>query len=183
MSQYFPKPPVRYSNYATKTDLSYFKGKNYFDEDGAQNYLVFQSTLKYLTLNDNNKYITKWKSKGLSNEDLEFVYASRAIITPEINYNENKLWLNFIGSILHQKKITYNHKNVVNLYVVYEITKFRFDNNPILTNALFGAVRVTKNANINKYKYSGYGIGFDSQRFYIRPSGGIRIWSRYEFIN
>ena len=27
MGQYFPKPPVRYSNYATKTDLSYFKGK------------------------------------------------------------------------------------------------------------------------------------------------------------
>ena len=67
--------------------------------------------------------------------------------------------------------------------MVYEITKFRFDNNPILTNALFGAVRVTKNANINKYKYSGYRIGFDSQRFYNRPSGGIRIWSRYEFIN
>ena len=41
MSQCFPKPPVRYSNYAAKTDLSYFKGKIYFDEDGAQNYLVF----------------------------------------------------------------------------------------------------------------------------------------------
>ena len=61
MSQYFPKPPVRYSNYATKNDLSYFKGKSYFDEDGAQNYLVFQSTLKYLTLNDDNKYITNLK--------------------------------------------------------------------------------------------------------------------------
>ena len=35
MSQYFPKPPVRYSNYAAKTDLSYFEGKNYFDEDDA----------------------------------------------------------------------------------------------------------------------------------------------------
>ena len=100
MNQYFPKPPVRYSNYTTKTDLSYFEGKSYFDEDGTQNYLVFQSTLKYLTLNDSNKYIKKWKSKGLSNKDLEFVYASRTIITPEINYNENKLRLNFRGSIL-----------------------------------------------------------------------------------
>ena len=132
MRQYFPKPPVRYSNYATKTALSYFKGRNYFDEDGAQNYLVFQSTLKYLTIDD--KCITKWKSKGLSNGDLEFIYSSIVIITPEIKYNENKLRLeDFRGSILQQKKITYNYKKVVNLYMVYEITKFRFNNNLILT--------------------------------------------------
>ena len=68
MSQYFPKPPVRYSNYATKHDLNYFKVKNYFDEDGAQNYLVFQSMLEHFTLDD--KWITKCKSKGLSNENL-----------------------------------------------------------------------------------------------------------------
>ena len=154
MSQYFPKPPVRYSNYGTKTDLSYFKGKNYFDEDGAQNYLIFQSTLKYLTLNDDdddddsNKYITKWKSKGLSNEGLKVVSTPDNILSPEINYNENKIRLNFSGSILKQKIVTYNHKKVVNLYVVYEITKFHYNNNPILTNALFGAVRIAKNADI-----------------------------------
>ena len=68
MSQYFPKPPVRYSNYATKTYLSYFRGKSYFDDDGVQNYLIFQSMLKYFTLD--HKWITKWKSKGLSNENL-----------------------------------------------------------------------------------------------------------------
>ena len=102
MSQYFPKPPARYSNYATKNDLSYFKVKNYFDDDGAQNYLVFQSILKYLTLDD--KWVTKRKSRELSNEDLEFVYSSIAIIAPEINYNKNKLRLDFRGSILQQKK-------------------------------------------------------------------------------
>ena len=30
-----------------------------------------------------------------------------------------------------------------------------------LENCLFGAVSLTKNADIDKYKYSGYGIGFD----------------------
>ena len=83
MSQHFPKPLVRYSNYATKTDLSYFKGKNYFDEDGAQNYLVFQSTLKYLTLDD--KGVTKWKSKGLSSENLEVISTSNNSLSPSIN--------------------------------------------------------------------------------------------------
>ena len=34
-------------------DLGYFIGKNHFDEDGVQNYLVFESILKYFTLNSN----------------------------------------------------------------------------------------------------------------------------------
>ena len=29
-------------------DSSYFRGKNCFEEDGAQNYLVFQAMYKYL---------------------------------------------------------------------------------------------------------------------------------------
>ena len=32
---------------------------------------------------------------------------------------------------------------------------------PTLKNCLFGAVTLTKNADIDKYGYSGYGIGFD----------------------
>ena len=31
---------------------------------------------------------------------------------------------------------------------------------PTLGNSLFGAVKSVKNADIDKYKYSGYGIGF-----------------------
>ena len=111
--------------------------------------------------------------KGLSNKNLEVVSTSDNPLSPEINYDENKIRLNFRGSILQQKITTYNHKKIVNLYMVYEITKFRYNNNPILTNALFGAVRITKNVNIKKYNYSGYGIGFDSQGFYNHPSGGI----------
>ena len=44
-------------------DLGYFIGKTYFDEDSAQNYLVFYSILKYFTLN--RTWITKWKSKAV----------------------------------------------------------------------------------------------------------------------
>ena len=36
---------------------------------------------------------------------------------------------------------------------------------------MFGLVRLTKNADINKYKYSGYGIGFDRHGFFYHPSG------------
>ena len=40
-------------------------------------------------------------------------------------------------------------------------------------NFLFGAVKVTKNADISKYKYFGYGIGFDGKGVFSRPSGGF----------
>ena len=36
----------------------------------------------------------------------------------------------------------------------------------------FGAVSLTKNTDIDKNKYSGYGIGFDSHGFFSHPSGG-----------
>ena len=59
-------------------------------------------------------------------------------------------------------KITYNHGTIVNIYIVYETNKkFNISSYPILENCLFGAVSLTKNPDIDKYKYSGHGIGFD----------------------
>ena len=152
-------------------DIGYFIGKSHFDEDGAQNYLVFQSILEYFMLNSN--WITKSKSKGLSNKSLEVVSTSSNTLTPSITYYGDKARLKFTGSVLQQKTITYSHKKNVNLYVVYEITNFHGVNNyPTLTNALFGAVELTKNTDIDKYKYFRYGIGFDGKVFYSHPNGG-----------
>ena len=41
-----------------------------------------------------------------------------------------------------------------------------------LENCLFGAVSLTKNADIDKYKYSGYGIGFDRHGSFSFPGTG-----------
>ena len=35
-----------------------------------------------------------------------------------------------------------------------------------LENCLFGAVRLTKHVDVDPYKYSGYGIGFERKGFY-----------------
>ena len=35
-----------------KFDVAYFRGKNYFEEDGTQNYLVFQGAYKYFEVVD-----------------------------------------------------------------------------------------------------------------------------------
>ena len=51
---------------------------------------------------------------------------------------------------------------MVNICIVYEISKnFNISSYQTLENCLFGAVSLTKNADFDKYKYSGYGIGFD----------------------
>ena len=127
--------------------------------------------MKYSTLNSN--WITKRKSKGLSNENLEVVSITSNTLTPSVNYYWDKVRLRFIGSVLHQKTVTYSHKKVVNIYVVYEITNFpNIDSYPTLGNALFGAVKLTENTDIDKYRYFGYGIGFDGKGFYSHPSGG-----------
>ena len=52
-------------------DVSYFIGKNHFEEDGTENYLVFQPLNKYFKLNANTDYVLSWKSKGLSSESIK----------------------------------------------------------------------------------------------------------------
>ena len=42
-----------------------------------------------------------------------------------------------------------------------------------LRNVLFGAVRLVRNADISKYKYSRYGIGFDNHGTLSMPGGGF----------
>ena len=49
-------------------DSSYFIGKSHFEEDGVQNYLVFQPIIRYFKVIANTKYILSWQSKGLSDE-------------------------------------------------------------------------------------------------------------------
>ena len=55
----------------------------------------------------------------------------------------------------------YNHGKVVNISFIYEtVGSSRNDNYPTLQNTLFGAIKLTKNADVDKYGHSGYGIRF-----------------------
>ena len=67
--------------------------------------------------------------------------------------------IKFNGSFINRLPPTMPHKNVVNIYIVYEITSdYKDINYPTLENCLFGSVKLTKNADIDKYRYFGYGI-------------------------
>ena len=71
-----------------------------------------------------------------------------------------KINVRFSGNLLKQPKIYYNHGKVINVYATYKLRN-RTVNNPDCTvqNAFFGAA---KDINTNHYKYSGYGIWYDS---------------------
>ena len=61
-----------------------------------------------------------------------------------------------------------------NIYIFYEPgASTSHDNDPTLKNCLFGAGTLTKNTDVDKYKYSGYGIGFDRRSSFSFPSGGF----------
>ena len=48
-------------------------------------------------------------------------------------------------------------------HILKKITDHNHDKYITTPDCLFGAVKLTKNADVNKYKFSGYGSGFDSR--------------------
>ena len=88
-------------------------------------------------------------------------------------YDNARIRLNFRGDLLKQDKVTYNHGLIVDIYVVYRLIPVINNSDVTLESCLFGAVKLTKNTDIDKYKYSRYGIGFDSKGSFSHPSGGF----------
>ena len=62
----------------------------------------------------------------------------------------------------------------MNIYIVYDLKSNLNTFDPTWGNCLFRAVKLTKNSDIDKNKYSGCGTGFDAKGTFSFPSGGIR---------
>ena len=82
---------------------------------------------------------------------------------PDMNFNEHCLIKNNISI----------PKKVINLYISYSLSPQlkSLNTNFTLGNNLFGSLRLTKNADPNKYKNTGYGIGFDSRSGFLFTDG------------
>ena len=78
-------------------DSSYFIGKSHFEEDGTQNYLVFQPINKYFKVITNTNYFSSWKSKWLSTELIKSPTTSDNSLTPALIYHGTKTRVKFIG--------------------------------------------------------------------------------------
>ena len=132
------------------------------------------------------------KSKDLSDERINSIAISNYSITSKLSYYIKKIRVEFNGSCWKKDKITYIYGKTVNVYIVYEVSKtFNVSSYPTVENCLLGAVSLTKNNYIDKYKYPGYGTGFDRKAEFSVGNGfgrncgrhGVdRFWSTYEFL-
>ena len=151
-------------------DLGYFMGKSDFEEDRTQNYLVFQPVARYIeTVHAKNiNYVLSWKSKRLSDKKIDSIKTTDYMLNPHFDvYNMDKVRIKFNGSFLNWFPPTLLPAGIVNVDIVYEITdNLNVSSYPTLENCLFRSVKLTRSADIDKYEYSGYGIGFEKKGSY-----------------
>ena len=142
--------------------------------NGAENYLVFTPAKKYIKYVCGTNQIDSWKSNGISEESIENVTKSDSNfaltfvdhhLLPDITFNGHRL-IKINISI---------PKKVINLYSSYTLTPWLRNLNTdfTLNNCLFGSVKLTKNADPDKYKYRGYGIGFESRSEFSFTDGNM----------
>ena len=89
-------------------DLSYFKNKRHFEEDGIQNCFLFQPMYRYFKrvagVRSSN-YVYIWKSKELTGEKINSITTSNYSITPELSYYDTKTRIRFTGSCSSKIKL------------------------------------------------------------------------------
>ena len=113
----------------------------------------------------NTNKVTVWKSKGLSDENIKPPSTSNNSFNLGINYTDStKIQVKFDGTCLKQEKLMFTHKKLVNMDILYE------------TNLLpFTVGKLTIKADLNKYTYSGCGIGFDAGGSFPSSNGSSRF--------
>ena len=104
-------------------DSSCFIGKSHFEEDGTQNYLVFQPINSYFKVITNSYYVSSWKSKGLSAKNIKPPTCVDSL-TPALSFYGTETRVKLTGSCLKQPKVSYTHNTIVNIYIVYELGAF-----------------------------------------------------------
>ena len=141
-------------------DSIYFVGKSYFKTDGTQNCLVFQPLYRYFKSVVNSNYVIEFKSKETSDESIKSPSSPHNFSHPSLNYLGTKTRVGFSGSYLKQDIHSWRHSK--HLHCLWDKEKLQHKELSIIRkHCLFYAVTLTKNFNIDNYKYSEYDVGFD----------------------
>ena len=75
------------------------------------------------------------------NESIQTPSTPNNFLNPLLDYVSTKIRVKFSESCIKQDKATYNHGTIVNIYIVYEISKnYNISSYKTLENGLFGAV-------------------------------------------
>ena len=112
---------------------------------------------------------------GLSVEVIKPRTTSNISLAPTLSYFGNKIEVKLDGIWLKQDKIIFSHGKTVNIYNLYKIKLQNYVGNSdlVLGNSLFGAVRLIKNADVDKYKYSGCAMKFDAKETFSFLTDGF----------
>ena len=142
--------------------FSILNGGKYFSLGIFQNFLVFIPAKKYIKYFSGTTRIELWKSNGMSEETIENITKSNCNFSPTFVDHHVLPDINFNGHCLIKNNI-FIPKKVINLYISYTLGSQPRNLNIDFTlgNCLFGSVKLTKNADLDKYKYCGYDIKFD----------------------
>ena len=101
---------------------------------------------------------------GLPNEKFQPPYTTNKILSPKLAWmNNSRIRLKFEGSCLKQEDTApFSPNDIANLFTVYELDSWpsHLNTDFALDDYLFGFAKLIKNADPDKYSYSGYGIGF-----------------------
>ena len=155
--------------------MSYFIGKSYLKLKKVEHkFFNSLATEKKIKIIAKKKYILSWQSKGLSDKSIKPPSISDNSLTPLIDYFGNKIRVKFTGSCLKQPNISCTLETIVKIYIAYDLDASSSQNNdPTIKNCRFGAATLSKNSDIDKYGFSGYGIGFDRRSNFSFSGGGL----------
>ena len=93
--------------------------------------------------------------------------------TPEFK-NDGKRYFTFKGGYLKEDNAKSEFQKVMNIYIVYNLeSNLNYNPDFTLENCLFGGVKIAKNTDVDKYKDSGYGIGFDGKGVFTHATGSF----------
>ena len=109
----------------------------------------------------------------MSDESINTPCTCNNSFSPGLSYVGNKVRVKFDGSCIKQDEITFNNGTIMNIYIFYEINVWDrgYVDNSTLEKSLFVVVKLVKNVNTDKYKYSGYGIGFERHGIFSVGNG------------
>ena len=132
--------------------LSFLNGAKYFSPGIIQNYLVFTPVKKCIKYFSGTTRVELWKSNGMSEESIENITKSDRNVAPTFIDHHLLPALNFNGHCLIKINISIP-KKVINLYISYTLGSQlkKLNTNFTLGNCLFGSVKLTKNADLDKY--------------------------------
>ena len=116
------------------------------------------------------------KSNGMSEENIEKVTKSDSLFSPTFVDHHVLPDINFNGRHLIKNNISIA-KEAINIFISQLVNQWTRDLNTDCTigSCLLVSVKLTKtkNVNLDKYKYSGYSIGFDSRSKFSFKYGNL----------